>query len=42
VNDNFEFAKFDGYDSSVSTDLKERPIYKIADKSKWNFQSIYE
>lgn len=42
VDGNFEFAKFDGYDSSISTDLKERPVYKIADKNKWNFLSIYE
>lgn len=42
VSDGFEFAKFESYDSSVSTDLKERPVYKIADKAKWNFQSIYE
>ncbi|MBK8292303.1 MAG: hypothetical protein IPK96_16570 [Flammeovirgaceae bacterium] len=42
VNDGFEFAKFEGYDSSVSTDLKERPVYRIANTKKWNFSSIYE
>ena len=42
VNSNFEFAKFDGYDSSVITDLKERPVYRITSKEKWNFRSIYE
>ncbi len=42
VNAGFEFAKFEGYDSSVSTDLKERPVYKITAKENWNFKSIYE
>lgn len=42
VNDDFNFAKFESYDSSVSTDLKERPVYRIAERAKWNFKSIYE
>lgn len=42
VSEDFSFAKFESYDSSVSTDLKERPVYKITDKANWKFQSIYE
>lgn len=42
VNDDFEFAKFESYDQSVRTDLKERPVYRITAKEKWNFTSIYE
>lgn len=42
MNDGFEFAKFENYDSSVSTDLKERAVYRITNASEWNFRSIYE
>lgn len=42
ISDDFEFAKFDGYDQSIKTDLKDRPLYKITHQSKWDFQSIYE
>lgn len=36
----FEFAEFSGYDSDVSSDLKERSVYKIRPSKVWNFNSI--
>ncbi|WP_370477214.1 McrB family protein [Tamlana flava] len=40
VSDDFEFAKFEGYDTDVSSDLKERPVYKITTSERWDFKSI--
>lgn len=39
--DDFSFAKFDGYDSSIASDLKERPLFRITSPDKWDFNSIY-
>ncbi len=36
----FEFAEFEGYDSDVSSDLKERPVYKIRPSKDWDFNEI--
>ena len=36
----FEFAQFEGYDSDVSSDLKERSVFKIQPSEKWNFKKI--
>ncbi|MDU8886311.1 AAA family ATPase [Yeosuana sp. MJ-SS3] len=36
----FEFAKFEGYDSDVSSDLKERSVYKISPSKNWDFNMI--
>lgn len=41
-NSSFEFAKFSSYDPSQLNDLKGKNIYRIKDKSEWNFFSIYE
>lgn len=38
--DDFEFAAFDGYDTDVSSDLKERSVYKIAKSKDWDFNTI--
>jgi hypothetical protein len=38
----FEFAKFEDYDSQTEQDLKQRAIYTIRPLSDWNFKSIYE
>lgn len=40
INTDFEFASFEGYDSDVTTDLKERSVYKIKKSKDWNFSSI--
>ncbi len=42
VEGEFEFAKFDAYDEGITTDLKERAVFKIRDEAQWNFVSIYE
>lgn len=39
-SDDFEFAEFDGYDADVSSDLKERSVYKIAKSKDWDFSTI--
>ncbi|WP_370214952.1 AAA family ATPase [Mesoflavibacter profundi] len=39
-SDEFEFAEFDGYDADVSSDLKERSVYKIAKSKDWDFSTI--
>ena len=36
------FASFSGYDTQVTRDLEERSIYRIKDRSDWNFFSIYQ
>ncbi|RIA09379.1 5-methylcytosine-specific restriction protein B [Flavobacteriaceae bacterium MAR_2010_72] len=36
----FEFAKFEGYDTDVSSDLKERSVYKIRPSKEWDFNAI--
>ncbi|WP_276530866.1 AAA family ATPase [Aestuariivivens sediminis] len=36
----FEFANFDGYDTDISSDLKERSVYKIRPSREWHFNSI--
>jgi 5-methylcytosine-specific restriction protein B len=38
--ENFEFAEFAGYDADVSSDLKERSVYKIKPSKNWDFNSI--
>ncbi|WP_157807163.1 McrB family protein [Algoriphagus formosus] len=37
----FDFADFKDYDSNISSDLKQRKVYKIKPEGQWNFQSIY-
>lgn len=37
---NFEFAEFGGYDADVTSDLKERSVYKIAKSKNWKFSAI--
>jgi len=39
-SDDFEFAEFEGYDSDVSEDLKQRSVYKISNSKDWDFNSI--
>lgn len=41
-NNDFEFAKFEDYDSQTEQDLKQRAIYTIRPMTDWNFESIYE
>ena len=36
----FEFAEFEGYDADVSSDLKERSVYKIRPSKEWDFNNI--
>jgi hypothetical protein len=38
--EDFEFAEFGGYDADVSSDLKERSVYKIRPSKDWDFNSI--
>jgi 5-methylcytosine-specific restriction protein B len=38
----FEFAKFEDYDSQTEQDLKQRAIFTIKPVGEWNFKSIYE
>jgi hypothetical protein len=38
--DDFEFAEFDGYDADVTSDLRERSVYKIAKSKNWDFSTI--
>lgn len=37
-----KFATFLGYDQQVVRDLEDRKIYRIKDRSNWNFYSIYQ
>ncbi|MBC3847728.1 EVE domain-containing protein [Winogradskyella echinorum] len=39
-SDDFEFAEFEGYDADISSDLKERSVYKIAKSKDWDFNTI--
>jgi heat shock protein HspQ len=38
--EDFDFAEFEGYDSDVSEDLKQRSVYKISNSKNWDFNSI--
>ena len=38
--EDFKFAEFAGYDADVSSDLKERSVYKIRPSKDWDFNSI--
>ena len=40
MSKSFQFATFNGYDSSLVNDLKERKVYRIK-PSGWDFNSIY-
>ncbi|HEY3372245.1 MAG TPA: AAA family ATPase, partial [Prolixibacteraceae bacterium] len=41
-NKKLKFASFRGYDPQVTRDLEERSLYRIKDRSDWNFFSIYQ
>lgn len=36
----FKFAKFEGYDSMVEQDLRQKVVYTIKDQKEWDFSSI--
>lgn len=38
----FDFAEFKEYDANITTDLKQRKVYKIKPEKDWDFKSIYE
>lgn len=38
----FEFAKFEDYDSQAEQDLKQRAVYLIKPSEEWDFKSVYE
>jgi hypothetical protein len=38
----FEFAKFEEYDSQTEQDLKQRAVYLIKPVEDWDFKSVYE
>lgn len=42
VDNGFTFAKFDGYDTDIESDLKNKKVYEISTPSKWNFKNIYD
>jgi len=37
----FDFADFKEYDPGITSDLKQRKVYKIKPKDQWDFKSIY-
>ncbi|MBK8516187.1 MAG: AAA family ATPase [Saprospiraceae bacterium] len=39
--DRFTFANFNSYDSQITQDLAERPIYTIKPSESWDFVSVY-
>lgn len=40
INHNFDFAKFEHYDSDVQSDLKEKAVFKIKNEDQWDFSTI--
>ena len=38
----FDFAKFEDYDSQTEQDLKQRAVYLIKPVEDWDFKSVYE
>lgn len=40
VNYNFDFAKFEHYDTDIQSDLKEKAIFRIKQEDQWDFSTI--
>jgi hypothetical protein len=40
VNHNFDFAKFEHYDTDIQSDLKEKAVFRIKSEDQWDFSTI--
>jgi len=40
VNHDFDFAKFEHYDTDIQSDLKEKAVFRIKNEDQWDFSTI--
>jgi hypothetical protein len=40
INHDFDFAKFEHYDTDIQSDLKEKAVFRIKNEKEWDFSTI--
>jgi len=40
ANHDFDFAKFEHYDTDIQSDLKEKAVFRIKNEDQWDFSTI--